>query len=491
MARRGTGIISVLISGDASPLSKEVDKANGVLDNFAQKFGSGLATLGKAAGAAIVGAGAAFAAYAKGGIEAAIATEAAQERLATILRNTGLATESQIAHLNNQARALEQVGVASASNITVLQSQLATFDLSSAAIQKLTPAIVDYVIAEKGAAATSDDFQAAANGLAQALQGNFGALSRVGFVLDDTTKEMIANGTEAERAAALVSVLESTYDGFNEKARDTAAGGLQALRNEFGAVQESIGKALLPAFLTVTSTIGEKLLPVFEDFGKWFQDNEEEITMFVTNVLDKIFTTVGNIITTFREWYRDHGPQVVASFQNIATPVKEIWENLGTIVTNVGDLIGNIRGGNEDTDLFAFLLSWVADSITRIADFISLVSGEIAYMTEQMNKFSESKGFKAFERLFNLAKELGLGDLLKGMTPLIGQAERLTGLLEEREARRQMAEDAVNRRGVYSGSSATTSGINITVTSADPNAVVDAIRRYTRQNGPLGQAVAV
>jgi phage-related minor tail protein len=33
--------------------------------------------------------------------------------------------------------------------------------------------------------------------------------------------------------------------------------------------------------------------------------------------------------------------------------------------------------------------------------------------------------------------------------------------------------------------------INITVTSADPNAVVEAIRRYTRANGPLGQVITV
>ena len=33
--------------------------------------------------------------------------------------------------------------------------------------------------------------------------------------------------------------------------------------------------------------------------------------------------------------------------------------------------------------------------------------------------------------------------------------------------------------------------INVTVTSADPQAVVDAIRRYTRSNGPLGQVVSV
>ena len=33
--------------------------------------------------------------------------------------------------------------------------------------------------------------------------------------------------------------------------------------------------------------------------------------------------------------------------------------------------------------------------------------------------------------------------------------------------------------------------VNVTVTSADPQAVVEAIRRYTRQNGPLGGVVSL
>jgi SLT domain-containing protein len=33
--------------------------------------------------------------------------------------------------------------------------------------------------------------------------------------------------------------------------------------------------------------------------------------------------------------------------------------------------------------------------------------------------------------------------------------------------------------------------INVSVTSADPQAVVEAIRRYTRSNGPLRQVVNI
>jgi hypothetical protein len=181
-------------------------------------------------------------------IKAAVEAQAEQERLRQILLTTGAATDDQVDSLIAQADALEKVGVASAGNIITAQAQLATFDLQFATIEKLTPAITDYVIAEKGATATAEDFKSMTNGLAQALNGQFGALTRAGFVLDDNTKAMISNGTEAERAAAIVDVLSSTYGGFNEAARDTAEGALVALKNSFSGLRTAIGNQLIPAF---------------------------------------------------------------------------------------------------------------------------------------------------------------------------------------------------------------------------------------------------
>jgi hypothetical protein len=181
-------------------------------------------------------------------IKAAVEAQAEQERLRQILLTTGAATEDQVTSLIAQADALQKVGVASAGNIITAQAQLATFDLQFETIQKLTPAITDYVIAEKGATATAEDFKSMTNGLAQALNGQFGALTRAGFVLDDNTKALISNGTEAERAAAIVDVLSSTYGGFNEAARETAEGRLVALKNSFTGLRTAIGTQLIPAF---------------------------------------------------------------------------------------------------------------------------------------------------------------------------------------------------------------------------------------------------
>lgn len=191
--------------------------------------------------------------FAKASLKAFQENEAQQFRLARLLEVTNDASAAQIDVLTRQADALEQLGVVSAGSITQVQSQLATFDLQILTINRLTPAILDYVTAEKGAAATADDFKAATNGLAQALNGNFASLTKTGFVLDDATKKLISSGTEAERAAAIVKVLDSTYKGFNRSLRQTPEGNFVLLANAADDARVIIGDGLTKA---ITSAFG-------------------------------------------------------------------------------------------------------------------------------------------------------------------------------------------------------------------------------------------
>ena len=194
-------------------------------------------------------------------VQAAQTAGAAQARLTNLLKITTGATDAQIATLNQQASALENMTVVAKDNITVVQSQLATFDLGSKAIATLTPAILDYVVAEKGAAASADEYKQMTNGLALALNGQFGALTRVGFVMDKATKNAIAHGTEMERANAIVQVLNSTYKDFAKNAGDTAAGAQQKLHIQVNNLKQSFGEALLPTITKVQSTMATGLLP--------------------------------------------------------------------------------------------------------------------------------------------------------------------------------------------------------------------------------------
>jgi len=184
-------------------------------------------------------------------VKASMDQQAEQNRLNQLLKVGVGATTQEIALLNDQTKALEKIGVVTGGNITQTQSQLATFNLQVSTIKTLTPAILDYVTAEKGATASTEDFKSMTNGLAQALNGNFGSLTRVGFVLDENTKKQIKSGTETERAKALVEVLNSTYKDFNKNLRDTDAGQMQVLANAAQEATTIIGTGLLDALKNV------------------------------------------------------------------------------------------------------------------------------------------------------------------------------------------------------------------------------------------------
>jgi hypothetical protein len=253
-------------------LDSSVQQSGAAMNGFMSKIKQVGGAMGVAFG------GAAVLNFLRSSVTEANAASAAQERLRQLLITTGGATNEYVDYLLDQASALEKVGVVSKANIVTAQSQLATFDLAGETIATLTPAILDYVTAEKGAAATSDDFRQMTNGLAQALNGNFGSLTRVGFVLDDQTKKLISNGTESERAAAIVDVLNSTYKDFNASLRDTNP--MQVAMNELGNLKEDLGAALLPALEKVSTFVSDTFIPALRKLGKFIADNKDVILTF-------------------------------------------------------------------------------------------------------------------------------------------------------------------------------------------------------------------
>jgi hypothetical protein len=196
-------------------------------------------------------------------VRAAQAAGVAQDRLARLLLTTGGATSEQIKILNAHAAALAASTVVTESNITTVQSQLATFDLHGSTIAQLTPAILDYVVAEKGAAASADEYRQMTNGLAQALNGQFASLTAVGFVLDAETKAKIKSGTESERAIAITEVLNSTYKDFAKSSAGNVTAQV-ALGKQIEKLKIAFGTALLPAVQGVQTFMSNTLLPALE-----------------------------------------------------------------------------------------------------------------------------------------------------------------------------------------------------------------------------------
>ena len=393
MARGGAIAVNIITTFDAG----DIQKAQRELAKLAKSIeqpGDGLKALGvqfQSAGKSIssVGIGltksvgavsAAFIAFGISSVKAASEAEAGQNRLRSILEATGLASEEQIVALNKQAKALENLGVVSASNVTIAQSQLATFDLQAETIERLTPAILDYVTAEKGATASASDFKQMTNGLAQALQGNFASLTRTGFVLDKTTKELIKNGTEAERSAALVQVLNSTYKGFNETLRGTTEGRLQVLRNSFDDLRERIGSALLPIMETFTTFLSQKLVPALEKVVIKFENLTESQRLAAVGivgfgaVIGPVLVLVGQFVAAIGSIIRALGAMTAA-----AAAARISLIRLFLVSTLVVGLIAGIKALADRFEPVRIAVGYVGAAFQTVFTAAELIVTRVAY----------------------------------------------------------------------------------------------------------------
>jgi len=400
--------LTIRLFANVDDFKRNMKSAEKDTDDFGSKV---FDSLGKV-GLAVAAAGAAVGSFAiKLGVDsvkAAIEANKQQERLAALLRNTGAATENQIQLLNAQAQSLSQVGVATKENVLITQSQLATFDLMGGTIAKLTPAIIDYVIAEKGATASTDDFKSMTNGLAQALNGNFASLTATGFVLDENTKKLIKTGTETERAAALVEVLNSTYRGFNETAGQTAEGQLIMLQNAFNDTTEAIGQALLPTLLLLVEAFKDHVLP--------------KIITFIDFVVDVAIPAIERFFVDAIERLTDAWGGLDDALKDTNKRLPETGAGIGL----VGKIAGEIALSIPKGIVFALeLLGKALEFVVRIIAAAVLAFrrdyvGAMEVLTGKTNEATEATArmHLEFQRLNTQAKtaSIGLADAYRSMT---------------------------------------------------------------------------
>ena len=327
-------------------------------------------------------------------IAQAAEAEGQQQRLAQLMQTATGASDEQIASLNAQADALEQVGVISGGNITVLQSQLATFNLQTDTIKTLTPAILDYVTAEKGANATADEFKQMTNGLAQALNGNFGSLTRVGFVLDDHTKKLISSGTEAERAAAITDVLNSTYKDFNAELRKTPEGAMQALKNDFNKLKEDLGKKLLPILATFMNFIGKTVIPGLRTLGTFIKNNSTILLVLVGSItagivawkaymaVQKLVTITSTVLQVAQTLLRGGQLASIASTNGLAASMLKLnatmYANpIGLVVAAIALLIAGFVIAYKKSETFRNIVGTVAKAVLTYVAFMIRAWGDM------------------------------------------------------------------------------------------------------------------
>jgi hypothetical protein len=151
------------------------------------------------------------------------------------------------------AQSIQDVTAADADAIVEAEALLGTFQLTADEIKKITPLVVDY------SRKFGVDLPTAAVQVGKALDGNIGALRRVGISIDETA-------FAADRFSAVQSALADQVGGFAQAEGATFAGSLQRLKNQLGDVAEGVGVGAVDAFSSMFGVV-EGLIDRFQDLS--------------------------------------------------------------------------------------------------------------------------------------------------------------------------------------------------------------------------------
>jgi len=413
------------------------------LEGFSAKAGYAVkkAAIPAAAALGVLAAGAFDAA--KGAMEDA----AAQDLLANNLRKTTGATDAQIAAneewISTQGRLL---GVADDQLRPVL-SRLAKATGSVTEAQKLATQAMDI------AAATGKPLETVTTALEKAYGGNLTALTK----LAPEYRNLIKDGASFEEVMAK---LAETTGGAASEAANTAQGKFGRLKLSLDETKESIGAALLP--------IIEKTLPVLEKFAKWAEENPDAFLAIAAAIGGiALAITAVNVAMALNPIGLIAAGIAILIVGLIAAYNK--FEGFKKIVDNV---FGAIKWwiNNVTIPAFELMLSIVKGIFNGIAKLWNNTFGKISFKVPGWVPGIGGKGFDVPD-----IPLLAAGGIVTSPTlAMVGEAG-------------PEAVIPLDRLGAMGGNGG---NIYVTVQGGDPNAVVDALRRYQRQNGAIPIRVA-
>ena len=264
--------------------------------------------------------------------------ERANERLSTLMLNTKGNTQQMVEGIIAYGDELERITTIEGDATVAGASQLATFQLQADNIKALLPALQNLAVGQYGVNVSQDNMIASANLLGKVMMGQTGALSKAGVSFTDAQAKILKTGTETEKAAALIEVLNQNFGGLAETMAQTDEGKIIQLRNAWGSVKDEVGFALMPVIQGFVGYVHENI-PQMRDIVSgsisWFQENIEGIKVALIGVIGTIATykTVMGTLT------------LITNLQTIAEKALTIQVGIGNGVKKAWFAISNTEMG--------------------------------------------------------------------------------------------------------------------------------------------------
>lgn len=220
----------------------------------------------------------------------------AETKLGAIMRQRMGANPAEIQSIKTLTAAQQGLGVVGDEVQLAGAQQLATFLNTSDALSTLVPAMNNLAVQQNGVNVSSQDAINIGNMMGKVMQGQVGALTRVGVTFTEAQEKVLKYGNEQERAATLAQVITDNVSNMNEIMASTPQGQIQQMANTWGDIKETVGARLYPAVMRFFKALNAHI-PQAENF-----------IMGLAGAL--------NVVITILSWLVDGAGAVVGFFQD-------------------------------------------------------------------------------------------------------------------------------------------------------------------------------
>lgn len=195
--------------------------------------------------------------FMKGLTDAYQIQETAEKQLETVMRQRMGASADDIQAIKGLASAQQELGVIGDEVQLAGAQQVATFLTQRSSIETLLPAMNNLIAQQRGLTATGGDAVNIANLMGKAMQGQTGALRRVGITFDESQERVMKYGDESQRAAMLAEIITQNVGDMNAELARTDSGKQKQLENTLGDIKEQFGSLVSGAmpFVTITANV--------------------------------------------------------------------------------------------------------------------------------------------------------------------------------------------------------------------------------------------
>lgn len=342
--------------------------------------------------------------FGKKAIAAAGVQSSAEKKLEEIYRSRLGLNKDATKSTKALAKEMQKYGVVSDEVTLGGAQQLATFAKQKSTVETLMPAMANLLVQQKGLKGTQQDAVGIANLMGKVLNGQTGALKRVGISFTAAQEKTLKYGTEQEKAAVLAQVITDNVGEMNKKFASTPAGKIQQVKNNLNDLSERIGAMLLPVIQQVADYINTKVVPVLEKVISYLEKNPELVNQITKWTI--IITILGPILVILGS--------IISAVGTILSIVPAIVGAVQTVIGVISGLAGGtlvLSGGI--TALLAPILGVVAGIAALIAIGVLLwknwdgIMKRLSGLAAGFNKFTNGVMTKATTALNGLKTKIG------------------------------------------------------------------------------------